>query len=86
MYKIKYSKQVIKFLQKQKKEIVQKIISIFDELKHETDFDRFDIRELKSFQNVYRLRIGKYRIIFRVLKEELIIEVIKAGSRGDIYK
>ncbi|SMC09489.1 type II toxin-antitoxin system RelE family toxin [Nitratiruptor tergarcus] len=86
MYRIKYSKQVIKFLQKQKKEIVQKIMSTFDELKHELELDRFDIKELKGFQNVYRLRIGKYRIIFRVLEEELIIEVIKAVSRGDVYK
>lgn len=34
----------------------------------------------------YRLRIGGYRAIFRRLNDVFVIEVIDAGSRGDIYK
>ena len=86
MYRVKYSKNVIKFLQKQDKKIVKKIIEIFDELKIDLDFSKFDIKDLKGFNNIYRLRVSKYRIIFEVIDNELLIEVIKAGSRGDIYK
>ncbi|MEE8320466.1 MAG: type II toxin-antitoxin system RelE/ParE family toxin [Gammaproteobacteria bacterium] len=34
----------------------------------------------------YRLRIGDYRALYRIYENELIIEVIKLGSRGDVYK
>ena len=86
MYRVKYHKNVIKFLQKQDKRVIEKIIKIFDELKIDLDFSKFGIKELKGFKNVYRLRVSKYRIIFEVRDNELLIEVIKAGSRGDIYK
>lgn len=33
-----------------------------------------------------RLRVGDYRIIYRVDNGRLIVLVIDAGSRGDIYK
>ena len=86
MYRVKYHKNVVKFLQKQDKKIVKKIVEIFDILKVNLDFSKFDIKELKGFENIYRLRVSKYRIIFEVRDNELLIEVIKAGSRGDIYK
>ncbi|MGL4392094.1 MAG: type II toxin-antitoxin system RelE family toxin [Fusobacteriaceae bacterium] len=41
---------------------------------------------MKNHENFYRMRIGNYRIIFKMELDELIIvEVIFAGSRGDIY-
>ncbi len=86
MYRVKYHKNVVKFLQKQDKKIVKKIVEVFDILKVDLDFSKFDIKELKGFENIYRLRVSKYRIIFEIKDNELLIEIIKAGSRGDIYK
>ncbi len=34
---------------------------------------------------LYRLRVGDYRIIYKVNNNELIICVIDAGNRGQIY-
>ena len=36
----------------------------------------------------YRLRVGKYRIIYKYLtdKEIEILSIMDIGSRGDIYK
>ena len=34
----------------------------------------------------YRLRIGGWRALYRMEKDQLIIEVVKIGPRGDIYK
>ena len=47
-----------------------------------------DIRELKGKKNkgLYRLRVGDYRIIYSVDNGKLIVYVIDAGNRGDIYK
>ena len=51
------------------------------------NFNNFDIDYYESFQNAYRMRIGKYRAIFTIENEEIkIINVIDINSRGDIYK
>jgi len=86
MYKVKYHKNVVKFLQKQDKKVVKKIVDFFDEIKKSLDFENYDVKKLKGFENSYRLRISKYRIIFTIKNNELLIEVIKADSIGDIYK
>ncbi|MEO6130403.1 MAG: type II toxin-antitoxin system RelE/ParE family toxin [Saprospiraceae bacterium] len=36
-------------------------------------------------REAYRIRIGSYRIIYRILDEVLIVEVIDLGHRKDIY-
>ncbi|MFH0797531.1 MAG: type II toxin-antitoxin system RelE/ParE family toxin [Candidatus Omnitrophota bacterium] len=41
------------------------------------------IGKLKGF---YRLRVGKYRVIFGLLKNEGIIAVVNIHPRGDVYK
>jgi mRNA interferase RelE/StbE len=34
----------------------------------------------------WRLRVGKYRIIYTRQDDTLIIEIVKVRSRGDVYK
>jgi mRNA interferase RelE/StbE len=43
-----------------------------------------DIKPLAGRKGEYRLRVGKYRIIFFI--EEENIYVVKLDTRGDIYK
>ena len=47
-----------------------------------------DIKQLKGKHNkgLLRLRVGDYRIIYTIDNGKLIICVIDAGNRGDIYK
>ncbi len=46
-----------------------------------------DIKAMKNYNNIYRMRIQKYRVIYKIINEEIIIiEVITAGNRGEIYK
>lgn len=44
----------------------------------------FKEEKLKGYKNIYRVRIGDYRIVYRKTKTELYIVLI--GHRGDIYK
>jgi Cytotoxic translational repressor of toxin-antitoxin stability system len=44
-----------------------------------------DIKKLAGREG-YRLRIGGWRALYRMEEEQLIIEVVKIGPRGDIYK
>jgi len=47
-----------------------------------------DIVPLQGTDNEYRLRIGKYRILFEYKQKdsEKILYILDVGSRGDIYK
>ena len=45
-----------------------------------------DIKKLKGHDELLRLRVGEYRIIYSVDNGKLIVYVVDAGNRGDIYK
>ncbi len=42
------------------------------------------MKPLKAEKDTYRLRVGKYRILFVVVKK--VILIVKIGPRGDVYK
>jgi mRNA interferase RelE/StbE len=46
---------------------------------------RLDIKPLKG-RPEFRLRVGKYRIIFIEDRENQVYVVTRIGSRGDVYK
>lgn len=47
--------------------------------------DEGDRKQLKGHRGLYRLRVGDYRIIYSVDNGKLIVRVVDAGNRGQIY-
>ncbi len=43
-----------------------------------------DIKKLQGYNNMYRLRIGDYRIIYKTMESSIYIEDVL--PRGDAYK
>ncbi len=80
MDKIKYLKSAIKSLENYDKDIRIRIISAIDKI------PQGDIKRLKGekYPSLYRLRVGKYRVIYHIEDGNIIIA--KVDSRGDIYK
>jgi len=39
-----------------------------------------------SGQDKYRVRQGRYRILYTIEKQDLIVRVIKVGHRKDVYR
>lgn len=86
-FSVEYHRSVVKFLQKQDKEFAKKVLNTFDEIAMNTMQNRFDIKPLVgSPKNHFRLRIGKYRFLYEIFDEELLIYCYDADSRGGIYK
>ncbi len=64
-----------------------KFYQAFIEIAEErNNFTRYDIKKLRNQDDSYRMRIGKYRAIFRVVEKEIVIIVFDIDSRGGIYK
>ena len=85
--KIEYSREAIKFLDKQTKKNIARIREAIAKLTK--DPPEGDIAPLQGYSdNRKRLRIGGWRIIFKyTAKGELeILLIIDIGNRGDIYK
>ena len=74
---VQYSKQAVKFLQKQPKQIQQRIIGAIHKL------PAGDVKKMQGSE-LYRLRVGDFRILFSRTGEVLFIE--KIGNRSEIYK
>ena len=87
MYTIKIHKKATKFLgtrnSSEKRLIKQKLnLLAEDPFTH----SQLDIKMMKGMENVFRLRIGKIRLIYQILIDKLLILVITTGTRGGIYK
>ena len=76
-----YSKKMLKQMGKFDKSLRDKIISSINGLLEIPPAG--DIKSLQG-RSGYRLRIGKYRVIYRIDGDNILIDEI--GSRGDIYK
>ncbi len=87
MYSLIIYKKALKFL-KSRNSYTKGIIAKKLELLKENPYTHplLDIKKLKGVENVFRLRIGTFRIIYQVEEQELLILVISAGGRGDVYK
>ena len=44
------------------------------------------VERLKGAGNLYRLRVGDYRVIYAVEQDRLLILVVKVGHRREIYR
>ncbi|MCT2590046.1 type II toxin-antitoxin system RelE/ParE family toxin [Streptomyces sp. N2-109] len=44
------------------------------------------VRKLTGHGDRYRLRVGDYRVIYRVDEGQLVIEVIGLGHRREVYR
>jgi mRNA interferase RelE/StbE len=79
--KILYSKTSLKHLQELDKKTRKRIFSGIEKLPNKGHIKKMKGQKLK---NIYRLRIGKYRIIFILEKE--MIKILDIDTRGDVYK
>ena len=79
--KIEIDKPALKFLAKQPKPKQERLLRSNSKLP-----DVGDIKPMSGHDELYRLRVGTYRVLYTFRKEILIVRVLEIGNRGDIYK
>ncbi len=45
-----------------------------------------EIKKIQGDDNLYRIRSGNYRILYRIFENKLIILIVDIDHRKDIYK
>ncbi|GBF79345.1 type II toxin-antitoxin system RelE family toxin [Aphanothece sacrum] len=43
------------------------------------------VRKLKGYDNTYRIRIGDYRVIYKIQDKEVLILILSCTHRKDAY-
>jgi mRNA interferase RelE/StbE len=43
-------------------------------------------KKLKGSSELWRVRVGDYRIIYSIQDDVLVVLVVKIGHRGDVYR
>lgn len=81
MYKILIEKPAKKFIDRLPANERKRIVAAIEQLPNGED-----IKKLRGHADLLRLRVGDYRIIYTVDNGKLIICIIDAGNRGQIYK
>ena len=80
MYQVVIKKKAKKFIDKLPKDEKIRVVSAISLLPNGED-----VKKLKGHDNLLRLRVGAYRIIYTVDNGQCIVFVIDAGNRGEIY-
>jgi mRNA interferase RelE/StbE len=83
VYKLYFKASVEKDLTTIPKKDLKKILRRIEEL---ADNPRPSGCEKLTGQERYRLRQGRYRIVYSIQDDELTVWVVKVGHRKDIYR
>lgn len=83
-FQIDYDKQPQKFLKKLDKHIAMRIIDKIDALLTD-NLVPHDAKSIVEKPGVFRIRIGKYRLLYRINSKENRIIIIKLDKREKVY-
>lgn len=46
----------------------------------------YNSTKLVGHENAWRIKVGHYRVIYDVLDEELVVSVVRAAHRREVYR
>lgn len=81
MYQIIIKKPAKKFIDRLPINEKRRVVAALEQLPNGEN-----IKRLKGHNDILRLRVGDYRILYSVDNGKLVVYVIDAGNRGEIYK
>jgi len=66
---------------------IKKMVELLDVLQENPiPVETFDIKKLKGLKDTYRVRVGRYRVIYTIFWDEKEIAVSKIEPRKSAYK
>ena len=84
-FKVRIKKKAQKVLDKIPAAIREKIDKKIKSLKSDP-IGAAEGGPMEGYEDRYKFRQGGWRVIYEVDEDDVTVEVIKVGSRGDVYK
>ncbi|GAB4504972.1 MAG: type II toxin-antitoxin system RelE/ParE family toxin [Anaerolineales bacterium] len=85
MHRIIFKKEAAKALNKLPRNVAKMIREKLDAIAADPYAEHPNVKKLQG-RDGYRLRVGNWRIIYEIQKEQLVILVLKAAPRGEVYR
>jgi mRNA interferase RelE/StbE len=82
MYKILFSKEAEDFLRKSDKNLAERITKKIISL---SENPRAGLPLTANLAGLWKLRVGDYRVVYRIKDQELLILIIRIGHRKNVY-
>jgi len=83
-YEIEITRTAEKRLRQLPREDQERVVRVIVALAEEP-FPRGS-RKLSGYEDVHRIRVGHYRVIYSVSGRKLIIIILKIGHRRDVFR
>lgn len=84
VYRISIDPAAMRELKKLTPRVRQEVVDAIDALATEPRPD--GVRKLSNSRNSYRIRVGDYRVLYRIMDKELLVLVVKVAHRRDVYR
>ena len=84
MYRVILNKQILKSLDNIPVAFLPAIKKAVNDLTK--DPRPFGYIKLSGFDDLYRIRVGVYRVVYSIKDNLLVVEVIKIAHRGNVYR
>ena len=82
-YSIEWKHSAAKDLRRLSRDVIQRVVQAVEQLA--SDPYPAGVRKLVGSEHTYRIRVGEYRVVYRVFPSVLVVEVIRVGHRRDVY-
>lgn len=86
MYKVEFLKSAFKELEGLDKKDRARILDAIKALSLNPFSELLKYRKIKASENLFRIRIGDYRVVYTVEKDALVITIIRLGHRKEVYR
>ncbi len=83
-YRIEFQRRPKRILRRLPKSILQRLEEAIDALAEDPRPPGHT--KLSGHDNLYRIRVGDWRIVYAIKDDVLIVLVVAIGSRGQVYR
>lgn len=87
-YTIAFKRSAAKELRALKRDAQERIFNALKLLKVDPFSDILPIRKMRGHKHEhrFRMRVGDYRIVYEVEKQEVVVSVVRIRHRKDVYR
>lgn len=84
MYSVVLTTQAEKDLKKLPRTVLERIANSLRTLQENPR--PMGVKKLQAEKDAYRVRVGDYRIVYRIVEQAILVVVIKIAHRREVYR